>query len=854
MKKTAFYFVCVIILTGISQVQLSAQQLGDVNSSGAIDIVDALLIAQYYVGLNPSVFVATNADVNCSGVIDIIDALVVAQYYVGLVSGFTACTTPPTPVPTITPTVVPTTLPTPVPTVTPSIEPTPEPTAIPTAGPSETPSSEPSPTVTAPPLPTGFLTTSPNPSQTPVGDPSPGTLSGDCIMWSGTLNVTRGDEFIVSILCNTGVLKLGQYEFSIAYDPTLIGINTALGMSGVTAGSDGFVSSVDISSPGTIITSGTDPIGRGPGASIEVCTIHFIARNRGSINTTLTVKKLADETGTSFPATRTFGFTGYIVNGLYFCDISPSIGDVPFETGPVFIRTITCNDILSAYDFQVTYDPDMLQLDTRNGVDNAVTDLAGFTVSVDATTRGIARIKGTSSAPRSIFNLCSIKFIALSTGSTRIGLDVVALTDGSGTTVSDPRGFGADANVKQMLLYDESNGCTELIWNGSDYSLLWLTSRKYISEDASIIASTYSPYLYRFDREGNTVANRVCLDQEPYARYINGKNIVWNGFQYAFAWIGAADSTCDSEHLSLMFETIDPAGTIKKKTVLEENKRIYTGSQSLGIAWTGSDYLVTWRIESPYGSGNYDVYLTRVDADGNRLQENVLLGNKRVSTSPNIPTFKSTIWTGTEFKYLYTIDRTSDPYMGFYTYALTTDRYGNIKSDVQFNIDWNSYHLKAIDWINDEYACVVYDSSYRFARIDASGNIVTVGPDALATATTENETSYFQFSVIQAGDRYAICWVNSTDDAFGNAESIKIYEVNTAGEILYRNENIKDTVTHGYTPIMAWTGSEFGIAFKDFRIINAEGKTSAIEIFYSRLDAQAVKIGTDIVLQGVIDP
>ncbi|MBN2442630.1 MAG: hypothetical protein JXJ04_14845 [Spirochaetales bacterium] len=66
-------------LTGI------AQDLGDVNNSGVTDIVDALLTAQYYVGLNPAGFVSSVADVNCSGEIDIVDALLIAQYYVGLV-------------------------------------------------------------------------------------------------------------------------------------------------------------------------------------------------------------------------------------------------------------------------------------------------------------------------------------------------------------------------------------------------------------------------------------------------------------------------------------------------------------------------------------------------------------------------------------------------------------------------------------------------------------------------------------------------------------------------------------------------------------------------------------------------
>jgi hypothetical protein len=60
--------------------------LGDANGSGAIDIVDALLVAQYYVGLNPANFIVTNADVTKDGSIDIVDALRIAQCYVGLIS------------------------------------------------------------------------------------------------------------------------------------------------------------------------------------------------------------------------------------------------------------------------------------------------------------------------------------------------------------------------------------------------------------------------------------------------------------------------------------------------------------------------------------------------------------------------------------------------------------------------------------------------------------------------------------------------------------------------------------------------------------------------------------------------
>jgi hypothetical protein len=39
-------------------------------------------------GLNPAGFVSAQADTNCNGAIEIVDALHIAQYYVGLVDGF----------------------------------------------------------------------------------------------------------------------------------------------------------------------------------------------------------------------------------------------------------------------------------------------------------------------------------------------------------------------------------------------------------------------------------------------------------------------------------------------------------------------------------------------------------------------------------------------------------------------------------------------------------------------------------------------------------------------------------------------------------------------------------------------
>ncbi|MBN2441157.1 MAG: glycosyl hydrolase 53 family protein [Spirochaetales bacterium] len=101
-KKIAFF---IIVLFFFIDFTLSAQQFGDVNGDNNIDIVDALLISQYYVGLNPQGFNASLADLNSDGDINIVDALIIAQIYVGLQ----------TPIPTLPSTPDPTPDPTPVP-------------------------------------------------------------------------------------------------------------------------------------------------------------------------------------------------------------------------------------------------------------------------------------------------------------------------------------------------------------------------------------------------------------------------------------------------------------------------------------------------------------------------------------------------------------------------------------------------------------------------------------------------------------------------------------------------------------------------------------------------------------------
>ena len=75
----------ILEINDISLVE-DSQEIGDVNNDGNIDILDALLLAQNYVGLPSGSFDPRFADVDLNGNIDVIDALMIAQKYVGLIT------------------------------------------------------------------------------------------------------------------------------------------------------------------------------------------------------------------------------------------------------------------------------------------------------------------------------------------------------------------------------------------------------------------------------------------------------------------------------------------------------------------------------------------------------------------------------------------------------------------------------------------------------------------------------------------------------------------------------------------------------------------------------------------------
>lgn len=105
MRRLIIFIMVILISTGtvlatgeeISFSNMQEEQeeyiLGDVNSNGAIDLHDAIMILQYNVGLI-QIDDLQKADVNLDGNIDVKDAILVLKYIVGLIEDFTYLSLP----------------------------------------------------------------------------------------------------------------------------------------------------------------------------------------------------------------------------------------------------------------------------------------------------------------------------------------------------------------------------------------------------------------------------------------------------------------------------------------------------------------------------------------------------------------------------------------------------------------------------------------------------------------------------------------------------------------------------------------------------------------------------------------
>jgi len=120
---------------------------------------------------------------------------------------------------------------------------------------------------------------------------------------------------------------------------------------------------------------------------------------------------------------------------------------------------------------------------------------------------------------------------------------------------------------------------------------------------------------------------------------------------------------------------------------------------------------------------------------------------------------------------------------------------------------------------------------------DCDGHVdgPAVLPSDVQLTETDSAVLDHAMSIVWAGDQFGLAWV---DDRDGNNE-IYLGRVSPAAEELGAETRETDAAGDSFDPSIAWSGSEFGLAWYDTR-------DGSEEIYFARIDGASAKIGADV--------
>jgi len=243
------------------------------------------------------------------------------------------------------------------------------------------------------------------------------------------------------------------------------------------------------------------------------------------------------------------------------------------------------------------------------------------------------------------------------------------------------------------------------------------------------------------------------------------------------------------------------------------------------LVWTGSEYGVSWHDSR---DGNNEIYFARLDASGNKIGADV-----RVTTDVSYSQSPSLVWTGSGYGVSWQDYRDGSDEI----YFTRLDASGaKIGSDVRVTNDSAGSLYPSLVWTGSEYGMSWADNrggNYEiyFARLDASGS--KIGSDV---RVTNYIATSMRPSLVWTGSEYGVSWYDIRD---GNAE-IYFGRLDASGSKIGSDVRVTDydTLSSAF-PRLAWTGSEYGLSWRDTRDGNSE-------IYFVRIGASGTKIGSDM--------
>ena len=418
--------------------------------------------------------------------------------------------------------------------------------------------------------------------------------------------------------------------------------------------------------------------------------------------------------------------------------------------------------------------------------------------------------------------------------------------------------LGDEIGSELQLTDSENNrGNPSLVWNGDGYALAWWDGRHGDSEiyfgrvaccddadqdgytecagDPNDADPAVNPDAQETcdgrDDNGNGAVDEGCDGDCDAAEESSGDvrvtddsaisilpAAVWNGGGYGVAWEDSRDGSRD-----IYFAALDPAGGR-----LDADLAITSdagNSEDPDLVWTGDGYGVVWKDDR---DGNEEVYFARLDASGAKVS-----GDMRISYDPGASHQPDLAWNGSEFAVVWEDDRNGD----WDLYFARVDASGNkIGGDVRVMAGSFGSLEPQLVWTGTEYGMTwrdIRDGNWEvyFTRFDVNG--VLLGGDIRIT----NDTGYSSgLALVWTGSEYAVAWNDARDTEW----EIWFARISHLGAKIGDDVRVTDDdAYHSWYPSLTWTGSEYGVAWRDERDGNNE-------IYFARLSDTGAKLVADM--------
>ncbi|HUS62905.1 MAG TPA: hypothetical protein VMZ28_00130 [Kofleriaceae bacterium] len=257
---------------------------------------------------------------------------------------------------------------------------------------------------------------------------------------------------------------------------------------------------------------------------------------------------------------------------------------------------------------------------------------------------------------------------------------------------------------------------------------------------------------------------------------------------------------------------------------------------STAAVWLGGSYAAVW---SETRDENTDLFFGLLDAAGTPTG-----ATTRLTEDPGVSRVLSLVATDSGYGVLYEDDRDAAEIHHLY-YAALDDAGTRVGDEEQIGalwgtdvssgdkssavLVWNGTHF-ATAWIEDRDD--TGDPEVYFARWTPDG--VQVGADLRINTS---DAAARDVALVGIGDGWGLAWSDTRDAAGdGNSEIYVLRLDADAQRVTPDDQRVTDDIAFSVRPALAWSGSEFGLAWVDNR-------TGDSELYFTRLDAAGLPAG-----------